>query len=83
MLGDAVGFGPLLYRYWSGLYRQPAHHGAALVVSNGVGNWFPLRTRAPAEIIDLTLRSVAHPAGRRASSRPASAVTAPLPAGPG
>jgi predicted MPP superfamily phosphohydrolase len=57
MLGDAVGFGPLLYRYWSGLYRKPALNGESLVVSNGVGNWFPLRVGAPAEIIHLTLRS--------------------------
>ncbi len=56
MLTDTIGFGPLMYRYWSGLYRQPA---AALVVSNGVGNWLPLRTNAPAEIIHLTLRSAA------------------------
>jgi len=61
MLSDSVGFGPLLYRYWSGLYRKPEHNDAALVVSNGVGNWFPLRTGAPAEIIYLTtsVRSVA------------------------
>jgi predicted MPP superfamily phosphohydrolase len=58
MLGETVGFGPLLYRYWSGLYRKPKHEGASLVVSNGVGNWFPLRIGAPAEIIDLTLQSV-------------------------
>jgi predicted MPP superfamily phosphohydrolase len=58
MLGP-VGFGPLLYRYWSGLYRKPEHNGAALVVSNGVGNWFPLRVGAPAEIVHLTLRSAA------------------------
>ncbi len=57
MLGDSVGFGPLMYRYWSGLYCKPEHNGAALIVSNGVGNWFPLRTGAPAEIIHLTLRS--------------------------
>jgi predicted MPP superfamily phosphohydrolase len=57
MLSETVGFGPLMYRYWSGLYRQPAHNGASLIVSNGVGNWFPLRSGAPAEIIDLTLRS--------------------------
>jgi predicted MPP superfamily phosphohydrolase len=68
MLGDAVGFGPLLYRYWSGLYRKPAHGGASLVVSNGVGNWFPLRTAAPAEIIHLTLRSAARTTGGHASS---------------
>ena len=43
-----------MFRYWSGLYRNA---GRALIVSNGVGNWFPLRTRAPAEIIHLTLRS--------------------------
>lgn len=59
MLSDAFGFGPLMYRYWSGLYRKPAANGASLVVSNGVGNWFPLRFGAPAEIIHLTLtRSV-------------------------
>ena len=68
MLSDAVGFGPLLYHYWSGLYRKPGPNAAALVVSNGVGNWFPLRTGAPAEIIHLTLRSGAQPAGGRASS---------------
>jgi predicted MPP superfamily phosphohydrolase len=63
MLGEAVGFGPLLYRYWSGLYRKPEHNGASLVVSNGVGNWFPLRIGAPAEIIHLTLRSAAQTTG--------------------
>src|SRR5262249_56394306 len=36
MLSDSVGFGPLLYRYWSGLYRKP-ERDAALAVSNGVG----------------------------------------------
>ena len=52
MLTPAIGFGPWLYRYWSGLYRQGA---SQLVVSNGAGNWFPLRLGAPAEIIHLTL----------------------------
>jgi predicted MPP superfamily phosphohydrolase len=42
-----------VYRYWSGLYQKGA---SKLVVSNGVGNWFPLRINAPAEIIQLTLR---------------------------
>jgi predicted MPP superfamily phosphohydrolase len=59
MLTEAVGLGPLLFRYWSGLYHKPGPDGASLVVSNGVGNWFPLRTAAPAEIIHLTLRPVA------------------------
>jgi len=53
MLTENMGFGPALFRYWSGIYRN---QDRALVVSNGVGNWFPLRTRAPAEIVHLTLR---------------------------
>lgn len=52
MVTDRVGFGPAMFRYWSGLYESG---NRALIVSNGVGNWFPLRTRAPAEIIHLTL----------------------------
>ncbi|MFO0796017.1 MAG: metallophosphoesterase [Gemmataceae bacterium] len=55
MAGESVGFGPVMFRYWSGLYRKPG--GNALVVSNGVGNWFPLRVRAPAEVVHLTLRA--------------------------
>jgi predicted MPP superfamily phosphohydrolase len=62
MLSQGVGFGPLMYRYWSGLYRKP-EQDAALVVSNGAGHWFPVRTGAPAEIIDLTLRRVASEGG--------------------
>jgi predicted MPP superfamily phosphohydrolase len=69
MFGDVVGFGPLMYRYWSGLYRKPEHDGASLVVSNGVGNWFPLRIGAPAEIIHLTLRSAVRTAGGHSSAR--------------
>jgi predicted MPP superfamily phosphohydrolase len=53
MLNEETGFGPMMFRYWSGLYTRDASH---LVVSNGVGNWFPLRTSAPAELIHLTLR---------------------------
>jgi predicted MPP superfamily phosphohydrolase len=54
MLTRNIGFGPAMYRYWSGLYQK---NGGAnqLVVSNGVGNWFPLRVNAPAEIISITL----------------------------
>jgi len=52
MLNDQYGFGPALFRYWSGLYSKGA---GKLVVSNGVGNWFPLRVRAPAELLHLTL----------------------------
>jgi len=55
MLSNEVGFGPLFYRYWSGHYQKS---GSQLVVNNGVGNWFPLRINAPAEIIEITL----HPA---------------------
>jgi len=53
MLDSRHGFGPALFRYWSGLYTRG---GAQMIVSNGVGNWFPLRINAPAEIIHLTLR---------------------------
>ncbi len=52
MLNEQYGFGPALFRYWSGLYTKGA---SKLIVSNGVGNWFPLRLRAPAELLYLTL----------------------------
>jgi predicted MPP superfamily phosphohydrolase len=53
MLTQDIGCGPWMFRYWSGEYRRP---GRTLVVSNGVGNWFPVRINAPAEILHLTLR---------------------------
>jgi uncharacterized protein len=56
MLTKNFGAGSLLFKYISGLYRQGS---SALVVSNGVGNWFPLRINAPAELVHLTLRSSA------------------------
>ncbi len=52
MLNPEVGAGPLMFRYWSGRYQRGQ---SQLVVGNGVGNWFPLRTAAPAEVIRLTL----------------------------
>ena len=54
MLTQRIGAGPTLYRYWSGLYEKD---GRSLCVSNGVGNWFPIRVGAPAEIVHLTLRA--------------------------
>ncbi|MDE1171446.1 MAG: metallophosphoesterase family protein [Verrucomicrobium sp.] len=56
MLTDELGCGPMFFRYWSGLYRRAK---GSLVVSNGTGNWFPLRVHAPAEILHLTLRRAA------------------------
>jgi uncharacterized protein len=53
MLNDQLGFGPALFRYWSGLYTRGQ---SKLIVSNGVGNWFPLRINAPAEIVHITLQ---------------------------
>jgi predicted MPP superfamily phosphohydrolase len=53
MLTPEFGAGSLMFRYWSGLYQKAS---SSLVVSNGVGNWFPMRVNAPAEIIHLTLR---------------------------
>lgn len=56
MLTESIGAGPVLFKYLSGLYTRG---NSSLVVSNGVGNWFPVRMNAPAEIIKLTLhRSV-------------------------
>jgi uncharacterized protein len=52
-LSHNIGFGPLMYKYWSGLYEQ---NGKACVVSNGTGNWFPLRINVPAEIVHITLK---------------------------
>jgi uncharacterized protein len=54
MLNEQLGFGPAMFRYWSGLY---ARGESKLIVSNGVGNWFPLRVNAPAELIHITLRT--------------------------
>jgi uncharacterized protein len=53
MLNEQCGFGPAMFRYWSGLYERGE---SKLIVSNGVGNWFPLRMNAPAELVHITLR---------------------------
>jgi len=29
-----------------------------MIVSNGVGNWFPIRVNAPAELVNITLKKV-------------------------
>ncbi len=52
MLTKNIGAGPLRFRYWTGLYEKP---GSKLIVSNGVGNWFPIRINAPADILKITL----------------------------
>jgi uncharacterized protein len=52
MLSRNIGLGSLRFKYLSGEYNRP---GSKLIVSNGVGNWFPLRFGAPAEILRLTL----------------------------
>lgn len=57
MVNEHRGFGSMMYHYWTGLYQRGKGRAAqALVVSNGVGNWFPLRVQAPAEIVHLTLK---------------------------
>ena len=53
MLDRHMGVGPALFRYWSGLYKRGE---SQLIVSNGVGNTFPIRINAPAEIVHITLR---------------------------
>jgi predicted MPP superfamily phosphohydrolase len=54
MLTEKLGAGSIAFKYWSGLYRR---NDSSLVVSNGTGNWFPLRINAPAEIVHITLRA--------------------------
>jgi hypothetical protein len=54
MLTKHIGAGPLRFRYWTGLY-QDWEVGSKLIVNNGVGDWFPLRVNAPAEIVHITL----------------------------
>lgn len=53
MLTPNVGAGPLRFRYWNGVHER---NGCQVVISNGLGSWFPLRVNAPAEILHLTLR---------------------------
>jgi hypothetical protein len=53
MITPDIGFGPLRFKYWTGLYQKP---GSQLFISNGIGSWFPLRVNAPPEIVKLTLR---------------------------
>ena len=44
--------GGLLFRYIWGEYRRG---DAALYVTSGAGNWFPVRINAPAEIVQIRL----------------------------
>jgi uncharacterized protein len=56
MVAGHVGAGRVLFRYLSGHYRK---RNSSLIVSNGVGMWFPLQINAPSEIIHLTLHTAA------------------------
>jgi len=47
-----LGAGSLLFRYIRGFYQ---HGDRTLFVNSGVGNWFPLRIHAPAEIVQIRL----------------------------
>jgi len=40
----------------SGLFYQSGN--SRMIVSNGVGNWFPIRVNAPAELVNITLKKV-------------------------
>jgi uncharacterized protein len=53
MLNSRVGVGPILFRYWTGHYMRG---GSQMIVSNGIGNVFPVRVNAPAELGHITLR---------------------------
>ena len=47
-----IGAGNALFRYIRGVYQRDA---SSLFVNAGVGNWFPLRINAPAEIVQIQL----------------------------
>jgi predicted MPP superfamily phosphohydrolase len=49
---EPVGIGSLIFRYTRGFYRRGQ---STLFVTTGVGNWFPVRMNAPAEIAHLTI----------------------------
>lgn len=49
---DDRGLGQVLFRYIRGFYEDG--HGK-LFVNSGIGNWFPVRINAPAEIVQLQL----------------------------
>lgn len=53
MLDKNIGVGPAIFRYWSGFYKRGK---SQLIVSNGVGNMFPVRINAPAELVHITLK---------------------------
>ena len=55
MLNDRIGLGPLKFRYWNGVHQR---ENSTLVICNGVGNWFPLRFNAPAEILRVILKKM-------------------------
>ncbi len=50
----SIGLANLAFRYTRGLYSRGPHR---LYVTSGVGSWFPLRFRCPAEIACLELQS--------------------------
>lgn len=56
MLTENIGGGPIRFKYWTGRYDAP---GSTLIISNGVGDWFPLRVNAPKEIVQITMHSLA------------------------
>lgn len=50
----SIGLGALAFKYPRGLYRRGNSY---LYVNSGVGSWFPLRVKCPAEVACLTLRA--------------------------
>jgi uncharacterized protein len=52
-LTQNFGVGSLRFRYWRGQYEKP---GSRMFVNSGVGNWFPLRINAPAEVVKVRLK---------------------------
>ena len=47
-----IGVGGMMFRYLRGFYQRGEN---TLFVNSGVGNWFPIRWNAPAEIVQIRL----------------------------
>ena len=54
----SIGLGSIAHRYPRGLYQRG---NAFLYVNSGVGSWFPLRVKCPAEVACITVRCAPEP----------------------
>src|SRR3974390_1060469 len=60
MFDSQHGIGPVMFRYWSGLYMRGR---SQMVVSNGIGNWLPIRINAPAVLLAIVSHEMSFAGG--------------------